>query len=131
MGKVKSLKTIASPLVYKAKQKELFEAAEKFNGNFKLMADKTDLTVNQIQRYYKDYADFKEIVDNARDAFYSTALNVLEQLIQDGDRSALNLYFSRSPWAKKNGWGDKIESDQSIKLSDAEKAAAAKEILGI
>lgn len=131
MGSVKSLAKVAAPLVYRQKEKELFSAADKHNGNFQLIANETNLTVNQIQRFYKDYPAFAEVVDNARDAFYNKALNVLEQLIEDGDRSALNLYFSRSPWAKKNGWGEKVETDQKVKLSDAEKAAKAKEILGI
>lgn len=131
MGSVKSLAKVATPLVYKQKEQELFAAADKHNGNFQLIANETNLTVNQIQRFYKDYPAFAEVVDNARDAFYNKALNVLEQLIEQGNMGALNLYFARSPWAKKNGWGEKVETDQKVKLSDAEKAQKAKEILGI
>lgn len=131
MGTVKSLAKVASPMLYKAKEKELFAAADKYNGNFRLIAEKTDLTLSQVQRYYRDYPEFKAIVDNARDAFYNTALNVLEQLIEQGNVAALNLYFSKSPWAKNNGWSDKVETEQKVTLSDTEKAQKAKEILGI
>ena len=118
-------------MLYEAKAKELALAAEKYKGNFQLIADAVGLTTNQVHRYYKQYPEFKEIVDTAREAFYNKALNVLEILIENGDRAALQLYFSRSPWAKAQGWGDKVETDQSIKLSDSEKAQKAKEILGI
>lgn len=131
MGRVKSLAKIAAPMVFKSKEQELIAAAEKFNGNFRLIADKTDLTMAQVQRFYKDYPDFRRAVDESREAFYNKALTILEQLIEQGNMGALNLYFARSPWAKKNGWGEKVETDQTVKLSDAEKAAKAKEILGI
>lgn len=131
MQKTVALSKLAAPLLYEAKAVQLAMAAEKYRGNFDLMADAVGLTVQQVQRYYKEYPEFKEIVDTAREAFYNKALNKLEELIEDGDRSALNLYFSRSPWAKANGWADSVQTNQTIKLSDAEKAAAAREILGI
>ncbi len=130
MAKVTSLSRIASPLLYQSKARDLAVAAEKHNGNFRLIANEVSLTPNQVQRYYNQYPEFKEVVDNARAAFYQRAVAKLEELIEDGNLQALNLYFSRSPWAKQNGWGDKVETDQSIRLSDAEKAAYAKEILG-
>lgn len=130
MAKVVSLARIASPLLYESKAKELALAAEKHNGNFKMIADEVGLTPNQVQRYYKQYPEFKEVVDNARSAFYQSAVAKLEELISNGNVAALNLYFSRSPWAKSHGWGDKIESEQTVKLSDTEKANYAKEILG-
>lgn len=131
MSRIVSLAKLASPMLYESKAKELAVAAEKYNGNFKLIADEVGLTPNQVQRYYKAYPEFKEIVDNARAAFYQSAVAKLEEMIADGNIQALNLYFSRSPWAKSQGWGDKIETDQTVKLSDSEKAAKAKEILGI
>lgn len=131
MGKVTSLSRIAAPILYESKAKELALAAEKHNGNFALIAAEVGMPLTQIQRYYKQFPDFKEVVDNARAAFYNKAVNKLEELVAEGDRAALNLYFSRSPWAKAQGWGDKVETNQTIKMSDVEKAAAAKEILGI
>lgn len=131
MARVVSLSKVASPLLYSSKARDLAIAAEKHQGNFHLIADEVGLTLSQVQRYYKDYPEFKEVVDNAREAFYNAAIAKLEELVLSGDRAALNLYFSRSPWAKSQGWGDKIETNQSIKLSDAEKAEKAKEILGI
>ena len=131
MGRVKSLAKVAAPMVYKSKEQELIAAAEKYNGNFRLIADKTDLTITQIQRFYKEYPDFKRAVDESREAFYNKALTVLEDLIEQGNMGALNLYFARSPWAKQNGWGEKVETNQTVQLSDAEKAQKAKEILGI
>jgi hypothetical protein len=131
MTKVVSLAKKASSLLYKQKEAELIELAEKYRGNFKLIADKADLTTAQVQRFYKDYEPFQNAVDEAKSAFYNSAVAILEQLIEQGNMSAINLYFARSPWAKKNGWGEKVETDSSVRLTDTEKAAKAKEILGL
>lgn len=131
MRTIKSLASVAAPILYKQKEKELLELAEKYRGNFKLIADKADLTVSQVQRFYKDHEPFRKAVDEAKSAFYNSAVAILEQLIEQGNMSAINLYFARSPWAKKNGWGERVETDQTVKLSDSEKAQKAREILGI
>lgn len=131
MAKVTSLAKKGSQLLYKQKEADLIMLAEKYRGNFQLIADKADLTVAQVHRFYKDHEPFRNAVDEAQNAFYNSAIAVLEQLIEQGNMGALNLYFSRSPWAKKNGWGERVETDQIIQLSDTEKAAKAKEILGL
>lgn len=129
--KSKSLKKLGSELTYESKKYDLACAARRFNGNFDLIAKETGLAISQVQRFYKEHDDFKTVVDEARETLYNTALARLAELIDEGDRAALNLFFSRSPWAKANGWGDKIETDQNVKLSDMEKAQKAKELLGI
>ena len=106
-------------------------AAKRFNGNFSAMSKETGLGLYQIQQYYKKFPEFKQIVDDAREAFYNTALAKLSELVEEGNMAAINLFFSRSPWAKAQGWGDRIETDSTVKLSDTEKAQKAKEILGI
>lgn len=106
-------------------------AAQRFNGNFTAMAKETGLGLYQIQRYYKKFPEFKQIVDDAREAFYNTALAKLSELVEEGNMAAINLFFSRSPWAKAQGWGDRIESEQKVTLSDADKAKKARELLGI
>lgn len=131
MARFVTLKKLKIGLLYESKARDLAIAAEKFGGNFKLMATECDMTVQQINRYYKAYPEFKEIVDNAREATYQKVLGKLEELIEDGNIQAITLFLSRSPWAKSAGWGDKIETDQTVKLSDTEKAQKAKEILGI
>lgn len=131
MAKTISLKKLQIGLLYESKARDLAIAAEKFGGNFKLMATECDLTVQQINRYYKTYPEFKEVVDNAREALYQKVLGKLEALIEEGNMQAITLFLSRSPWAKSQGWGDKIETDSTVKLSDTEKAAKAKELLGL
>jgi len=131
MAKTISLKKLQIGLLYESKARDLAIAAEKYGGNFKLMATECDLTVQQINRYYKTYPEFKEVVDNAREALYQKVLGKLEALIEEGNMQAISLFLSRSPWAKAQGWGDKIETDSTVKLSDTEKAAKAKELLGI
>jgi len=118
-------------LTYESRKYDLEVAARKFSGNFQMIAKETGLTLCQIQRFYKDFPDFKQIVDEAREALYSTALAKLSELIEEGNLGALNLFFNRSPWAKANGWSDKVETDSTVKLSDTEKAAKAKELLGL
>lgn len=118
-------------LTYESRKYDLEVAARKFSGNFQMIAKETGLTLCQIQRFYKDFPDFKQIVDEAREALYSTALAKLSELIEEGNLGALNLFFNRSPWAKANGWSDRIESEQKVTLSDADKAKKAKELLGI
>lgn len=131
MRTIKSLASVAAPILYKQKEKELIELADKYRGNFKLIADKAGLTVAQVQRFYKDYEPFQNAVNTAREAFYNSALARLEQLIEQGNMSAINLYFSRSPWARSNGWSEKVETEQKVTLTDAEKANRARELLGI
>lgn len=132
MGRTsKSLKQCKSDLTYESRKYDLEVAAQRFNGNFTAMAKETGLGLYQIQRYYKKFPEFKQIVDDAREAFYNTALAKLSELVEEGNMAAINLFFSRSPWAKAQGWGDRIETDSTVKLSDTEKAQKAKEILGI
>lgn len=131
MAKTISLKKLQIGLLYESKARDLAIAAEKFGGNFKLMATECDLTVQQINRYYKTYPEFKEVVDNAREATYQKVLGKLEELIDDGNMQAITLFLTRSPWAKSAGWAEKVETDSTVKLSDTEKAQRAKEILGI
>lgn len=132
MGRTsKSLKLCKSDLTYESRKYDLEVAAQRFNGNFTAMAKETGLGLYQIQRYYKKFPEFKQIVDDAREAFYNTALAKLSELVEEGNMAAINLFFSRSPWAKAQGWGDRIETDSTVKLSDTEKAQKAKEILGI
>ena len=118
-------------LTYESRKYDLEVAARKFSGNFQMIAKETGLTLYQVQRFYKDYKDFREVVDESREALYSTALAKLSELIENGNMAALQLFFNRSPWAKQNGWSDKVETDSTVKLSDTEKAAKAKELLGI
>jgi hypothetical protein len=131
MAKSKSLKQIQKELTYESRKYDLEVAARKFNGNFSIMAKDTGISVQQIQSFYRTHPDFKEIVDVAREALYHTALAKLAELIEEGNVAALNLFFNRSPWAKQNGWSEKVETDSTVKLSDTEKAQKAKEILGI
>ena len=131
MGRSRSLKQLNAELTYESRKYDLEVAARRFNGNFSLISKETGLTVSQIQRFYKEHEDFKKIVDDSREAIYQTALAKLSELIDEGNMAALNLFFSRSPWAKQSGWGEKVETDSTVKLSDTEKAKAAKEILGI
>lgn len=126
-----SLGKMKSELLYASKARDLMVSAEKNGGNFKLMAADCDLTVAQINRYYKKYPKFKEIVDNAREAVYQKVLGKLEELMEKGNIQAISLFLSKSPWAKSNGWGDRQELTQQITLTDAEKAKAAKDLLGI
>lgn len=118
-------------LTYESRKYDLEVAARKFSGNFQMIAKETGLTLFQVQRFYKDYKDFREVVDESREALYSTALAKLSELIEEGNMAALNLFFNRSPWAKQNGWSEKVETDSTVKLSDTEKAAKAKELLGL
>ncbi len=126
-----SLGKMKSELLYASKARDLMVSAEKNGGNFKLMAADCDLTVAQINRYYKKYPKFKEIVDNAREAVYQKVLGKLEELMEKGNIQAISLFLSKSPWAKAAGWSDKVETDSTVKLTDTEKAQKAKELLGI
>ena len=129
--KSRSLKQMQKELTYESRKYDLEVAARKFSGNFQMIAKETGLTLFQVQRFYKDYKDFREVVDEAREALYSTALAKLSELIDEGNMAALNLFFSRSPWAKASGWSEKSEVSQKVTLSDMERAKAAREILGI
>lgn len=126
-----SLKQMQKELTYESRKYDLEVAARKFSGNFNLMAKETGLTVPQIHGFYRSYPAFKEIVDNAREAIYHNALAKLAELIDEGNVAALNLFFNRSPWAKSAGWSEKVETNQTVTLTDAEKAQRAKELLGI
>lgn len=131
MGKSRSLKQLNAELTYESRKYDLEVAARRFNGNFQMISKETGLTVSQVSRYYREHEDFKKIVDESREALYQTALAKLSELIDEGNMAALNLFFSRSPWAKQSGWGEKVETDSTVKLSDTEKAAKAKELLGL
>ena len=129
--KSRSLKQLNAELTYESRKYDLASAAQRFSGNFNLIAKETGFTTWQVQKFYRQHADFKQAVDEARESLYSTALAKLSELIDEGNMAAINLFFNRSPWAKANGWSEKIESDSTDKMSDADKAKAAKEILGI
>lgn len=133
MAKVtsRSLKQMQKELTYESRKYDLDVAARKYSGNFTMIARETGLTVSQINGFYKTYPDFKQIVDDARESLYHTALAKLSELIEDGNLGALNLFFNRSPWAKSAGWSEKVETNQTVTLTDAEKAQRAKELLGI
>jgi hypothetical protein len=117
--------------LYEAKKDLLFDLAQKHHGNLKLIADNANLTVRQAQAMYKGNKEFKEVVDAARDALYEDAEVKLVEKIQSGSFQALQLFFSKSPQAKARGWGERTEQVQEYHLTDAEKAAAAKQMLGI
>jgi len=131
MGKSRSLKQLNAELTYESRKYDLEVAARRFNGNFTMISKETGLTVSQVSRYYREHEDFKKIVDESREALYQTALAKLSELIDEGNMQAITLFFNRSPWAKANGWSEKVETDQNVKLSDTEKAAKAKELLGL
>ena len=131
MGKSRSLKQLNAELTYESRKYDLEVAARRFNGNFTMISKETGLTVSQVSRYYREHEDFKNIVDESREALYQTALAKLSELIDEGNMQAITLFFNRSPWAKANGWSEKVETDQNVKLSDTEKAAKAKELLGL
>lgn len=125
------ISSMQTTLAYDAKREMLFDMAQKHHGNLKLIADKCNLTVRQVQTMYKAHKEFKEIVDSARDALYEDAEVKLMEKIQSGSFQALQLFFSKSPQAKARGWGERTEQVQEYHLTDAEKAEAAKQMLGI
>lgn len=118
-------------LIYQKRKAELIDLAEQYHGNLKIVADKANMTVKQVNGFYKDHEDFRKVVDDSKDSFYEIASNKLGELIEKGSFPALNLFFSKSPQAKSRGWGEKVEQDQNIHLNDQEKAAMAKQMLGI
>ena len=125
------LTSVQANSLYQAKRDLLFDLAQKHHGNLKLIADDANLTVRQLQWMYKQNKDFKEVVDAARDALYEDAEVKLMEKIQNGSFQALQLFFTKSPQAKERGWGERTEQVQEYHLTDAEKAAAAKQMLGI
>lgn len=125
------ISAIQAKVIYDGKKDELMEAAQRYHGNLKLIADDCSLTTRQVNKFYKDHPEFKEVVDDARDALYETASAKLGELIDKGNFNALNLFFSKSPQAKSRGWGERTEQDQHLHLDDAEKAEAAKRMLGM
>lgn len=125
------LTSVQANSLYQAKRDLLFDLAQKHHGNLKLIADNANLTVRQLQWMYKGNKDFKEVVDAARDALYEDAEVKLMEKIQNGSFQALQLFFTKSPQAKERGWGERTEQVQEYHLTDAEKAAAAKQMLGI
>lgn len=125
------LTSVQANSLYQAKRDLLFDLAQKHHGNLKLIADNANLTVRQLQWMYKGNKDFKEVVDAARDALYEDAEVKLMEKIQSGSFPALQLFFTKSPQAKERGWGERTEQVQEYHLTDAEKAAAAKQMLGI
>ena len=119
-------------LAYDGKKDLLFEMAQKHHGNLKLIADKCNLTVRQVQWMYKNRKEFQEVVDTAREALYESAEEKLIQKIEDGSMNALQLFFTKSPQAKERGWGERTETQSvNLNLTDLEKATAAKQMLGI
>lgn len=119
-------------LAYDGKKDLLFEMAQKHHGNLKLIADKCNLTVRQVQWMYKNRKEFQEVVNTAREALYESAEEKLIQKIEDGSMNALQLFFTKSPQAKDRGWGDRSEVQSvNLNLTDLEKATAAKQMLGI
>lgn len=119
-------------LAYDGKKDLLFEMAQKHHGNLKLIADKCNLTVRQVQWMYKNRKEFQEVVDTAREALYESAEEKLIQKIEDGSMNALQLFFTKSPQAKERGWGERSEVQSvNLNLTDLEKATAAKQMLGI
>ena len=119
-------------LAYDGKKDLLFEMAQKHHGNLKLIADKCNLTVRQVQWMYKTRKEFQEVVNTAREALYESAEEKLIQKIEDGSMNALQLFFTKSPQAKERGWGERSEVQSvNLNLTDLEKATAAKQMLGI
>lgn len=119
-------------LAYDGKKDLLFEMAQKNHGNLKLIADKCNLTVRQVQWMYKNRKEFQEVVNTAREALYESAEEKLIQKIEDGSMNALQLFFTKSPQAKERGWGERSEVQSvNLNLTDLEKATAAKQMLGI
>jgi len=119
-------------LAYDGKKDLLFEMAQKHHGNLKLIADKCNLTVRQVQWMYKNRKEFQEVVNTAREALYESAEEKLIQKIEDGSMNALQLFFTKSPQAKERGWGERSEVQSvNLNLTDLEKATAAKQMLGI
>ena len=119
------------PFIYESRKDELFDLADKFHGNLRLIADKANMTVTELRYLTEKFPDFKKACDEAKDNFYEIASNKLAELIEKGQFQALNLFFSKSPQAKARGWGERTEQEQNIHLNDTEKAAAAKRMLGI
>ena len=122
---------LTDTLIYEKRKAELIDLAEQYHGNLKIVADKANMTIKQLTVFYKAHEDFRKVVDDAKDALYEIAENKLVEKIENGSFQALNLFFSKSPQAKSHGWGEKVEQDQNIHLNDQEKAAMAKQMLGI
>lgn len=122
---------LTDTLIYEKRKAELIDLAEQYHGNLKIVADKANMTIKQLTVFYKDHEDFRKVVDDAKDALYEIAENKLVEKIENGSFQALSLFFSKSPQAKSHGWGEKVEQDQNIHLNDQEKAAMAKQMLGI
>lgn len=119
-------------LAYDGKKDLLFEMAQKHHGNLKLIADKCNLTVRQVQWMYKNRKEFQEVVNTAREALYESAEEKLIQKIEDGSMNALQLFFTKSPQAKERGWGERTETQSvNLNLTAAEKEAEVKKMLGL
>lgn len=119
-------------LAYDGKKDLLFEMAQKHHGNLKLIADKCNLTVRQVQWMYKNRKEFQEVVNTAREALYESAEEKLIQKIEDGSMNALQLFFTKSPQAKERGWGERSEVQSvNLNLTAEEKEAEVKKMLGL
>ena len=126
------LTSVQANSLYQAKRDLLFDLAQKHHGNLKLIADNANLTVRQVSWMYKQNEDFRNVVDESRDAFYEVAENKLGELIEKGNINALNLFFSKSPQAKARGWGERTETQSvNLNLTAAEKEAEVKKMLGL
>lgn len=118
--------------IYDSRKDEMLKYVERHHGNLQLVADEMNMTVPDLMRLCKEHKELQEAVDEARDALYESAEVKLIQKIEDGNFNAINLFFTKSPQAKSRGWGERTETQNvNWNLTDAEKAAMAKQMLGI
>ena len=131
-----SVKLISAAMyqsIYESRKVELLDSVRKHNGNLKLVADDCCIPLHQLQFYYKNQEEFKEAVDDAKDALYESAEVKLVELIDKSNFNALNLFFSKSPQAKARGWGEKTEVSQNtnMTLTAQQKEEEVKRMLGL
>lgn len=114
-----------------SRKKKLLKAAQETYGSVIAIAQTIGVNKQTIYNWRKKYPEIDKIIVDAQDSFYEVAVDVLHAKMLDGDDKMISLFMKCSPAAKRKGWGEKIDMNSTVDMSDSEKSDYAKNLLGL
>ena len=114
-----------------SRKKKLLKAAQETFGSNRAIAKAIGVCDQTILNWRKKYPEIDKAIIDAQDSFYEVAVDILHTKMLDGDNKMISLFMKCSPAAKRKGWGEKIDMNSTVDMSDSEKSDYAKNLLGL
>lgn len=114
-----------------AKLKKVIKAASENHGNVHAMAKAVGLSAPTIYNYMRKYPDVRKAVEEGQDDFYELVVCRMQQLIDQGNTAMISLFLKCSPAAHRKGWGERTVVQADGNMTDEQKAAYVKNLIGL